>query len=204
MTDAYEREQMPGIGAMLYRHKVTSPRWLMLMASGWPLLGGVAGALGLAIDGQAMGALAVLGGGAALGAVLGSLMLTFATARIAVSEGEVHLQLGMAGPRIPIDEIAEVEIAPSGTNRVGMGVRKDLRGTTTYTLWGDNARAVHLTRTDGTRLVIVMKEPDALAAAIAEAMRRASGAGPKVRVEVDAEHEEPDAREAVRSARRET
>ena len=203
MTDAYEREQMPGVGAMLFRHKVTSPRWLMLFVAGWPLLGGLAGALALAMDGQAMGALAALGGGAALGAVLGSLMLTFASARIAVSEGELHVQLGLAGPRIPMAEIAKVEIAPSGSNKIGMGVRTDLRGSALYTLWGDNARAVHVTKTDGTKLVFVMKEPDAMARAIEEAMTRATR-GPRVRVEIADEHDAQEPSEASRAARRET
>ena len=84
-------------------------------------------------------------------------------------------------------------MAPSGTNKVGMGVGNDLRGTTTYRLWGDNARAVHVTKSDGKKLVLVTKEPDALLAALEEALARKGRAAPRVRVgELDAE-EEPEA-----------
>jgi hypothetical protein len=115
------------------------------------------------------------------------LMVTFSTARIVVSEGEVHIQLGLVGPRIPIDEIAGARLAPSGSNRIGMGVRNDLRGTTSYTLWGDNARAVHIEHKNGTRLVVVMKEPEAMVQAIEEAMRRRDRKSVRVRVEVPGE-----------------
>ncbi|MCZ7686002.1 MAG: hypothetical protein M5U28_47480 [Sandaracinaceae bacterium] len=204
MADAYEREQMPGIGETLFRHKVSSPRWLIGLMAGLPLALGGAFGIGTVIGGALAAGLGIFGGAAALSALMGFVMVTFSTARVAVSEGEVHLQLGFAGPRFPIEEIAGVRVAPSGSNRVGMGVRKDLRGTTLYTLWGDNARAVHIERTDGTRLVVVMKEPEAMARAIEEAMRRRDRAGVRVRVAADDEVEgelEPADRPAKKQAR---
>lgn len=187
MADAYEREAMPGVGEVLYRHKVSSPRWVIGLAAGLPFGLGALGGVAALIGGATGAGLGILGGATAFSAVMASVMVTFASARVAVSEGEVHIQLGFAGPRIPIDEIAAVRLAPSGWNRVGMGVRKDLRGTTVYTLWGDNERAVHIERTDGTRLVLVMKEPEAMLAALEEAMRRRAREG--VRVEVPEEDE---------------
>lgn len=190
MADRYEREQMPGIGEVLFRHKVSSPRWLMGLMAGLPLgLGAIAG-IGTMIGDALVPGLIIVGGSAAFSALMASLMVTFSTARIAVSEGEVHLQLGFAGPRIPVEEIASVRLAPSGSNRVGMGVRNDLRGTTLFTLWGDNARAVHIERTDGSKLVVVMKEPEAMVQAIEEAMRRRDRKGTRVRVEEPGESEE--------------
>jgi hypothetical protein len=45
-----------------------------------------------------------------------------------------------------------------------------------------SARAVHVERTDGTRLVLVTREPEALHAALEEALRRRDAKLPRVRV----------------------
>lgn len=182
MADDYERKHMPGVGEVLLRHKVTSPTWLVASMTALPLALGAFAAIGLIVGGQVLAGLGVLGGAALFAAFFTLLNVTFATARLAVSEGEVHLQLGFAGPKIPIAEIARVTIAPSGSNRIGMGVRSDLRGTTTYTLWGNNERAVHIERTDGSKLVLVVKEADAIVSAIETARARH---GAQLRVGVD-------------------
>lgn len=190
MADQYERERMPGVGAMLFRHKVSSPRWLIALMTALPLGLGGAAAVPLLVAGQILPAAAVAAGSAVLAAFFTILNVTFSTARIAVSEGEVHIQLGLAGPKLPIGGIARVEVAPSGINKVGMGVGSDLQGTTYYRFWGDNRRAVHLETITGKRLVIVMKEPDAMARAIEEAMARHRGAAPKVRVAAEGDQDE--------------
>lgn len=182
MADAYEREAMPGVGEVLHRQKVTSPKWAMAIAIAGPVVPLVGMSLALFVGGQLLAGIGALAAAAAAFASMAFVMVTFATARIAVSEGELHLQVGMAGPRVPIAEIARVSLAPSGSNRVGMGVRNDLRGTTTYTLWGRNDRAVHIETTDGKKLVVVCKEPGALAQAIEEAMARKAGRAARVRV----------------------
>lgn len=194
MTDPYERDQMPGVGQMLHRHKVTSPRWAFALTLGVPL--GLAGftAAALVVAGQIAEAAAIFGGAIAIAALLGFALVTFASARVAVSEGEIHVQLGFAGPKIPIAEVASVRLGPSGSNRVGMGVRSDLRGTTIMTMWGDNQRAVHIERTNGKKLVLVCKEPEAMVQAIAEAIARRDRSRSNVRVaeaepDVEAESE---------------
>ena len=200
MTDAYEREAMPGIGEVLHRHKVTSPRWALALVLGLPLGLATIAAAGLALGGQLLGAASLLGGALALSAITTFVMVTFATARIAISEGEIHVQLGFAGPRIPIAEVVGVKVAPSGSNRMGMGVRSDLRGTTLMTLWGDNQRAVHIERTNGTKLVLVCKEPEAMARAIDEALARRDRKAPKVRIaDVDENVAEADAHGSERT-----
>ncbi|MDQ3033549.1 MAG: hypothetical protein M3Y87_14110 [Myxococcota bacterium] len=186
MADEYERTQMPGVGEVLLRHKVTSPRWLIAGMIGFPITLGALAAAGLAIVGQTLPALAVLAGAAAMSALFTFLNVTFSTARVAISEGEIHIQIGLAGPKIPIAEVARVSLAPSGVNKIGMGVGNDLRGTTYYRMWGSNDRAVHVERTDGSKIILVVKEPDAMANAIDEALARAKRRGPRVRVELDA------------------
>jgi|GEM_PF-992391 len=190
MTDAYEQEQMPGVGAVLFRHKVSSPRWIMGLMSGVPLLVGTLGAAALAIGGL-LGevpellwpALGVFAGSVAFAAMFAVINVTFASARIAVSEGELHVQLGFAGPRIPISAIRSVRIGPSGSNKMGMGVRKDLRGKTWFTLWGNNANAVHVEHEGGT-LILVVKKSEAIAAALEEALARHRRKTPNVRIQI--------------------
>lgn len=192
MTDAYEREAMPGIGEVLHRHKVTSPRWAFGLVLGPPLGFAAVATVSVALAGQLLGAAALLAGSLAYTALMTFVMVTFASARVAISEGEILVRLGFAGPRIPIGEVAGVKVAPSGSNRMGMGVRNDLRGTTLVTMWGDNARAVHIERTDGTKLVLVCKEPEAMARAIEEALARRDRKAPQIRVG-DATSDAPDA-----------
>ena len=195
MTDAYEQEQMPGVGAVLLRRKVTSPRWIMGLMSGIPLAVGVLGGAGLALAGlqwPEFGFWPALGtavGGIGLAALFTVINVMFSSARIAVSEGELHVQMGFAGPRIPIASIRGVRLDRSGINKMGMGVLKDLRGKTWYTLWGDNAQAVHVEHDAGT-LILVVKEPEAIAAAIQEALARHQRKTPKVRVELGGESDE--------------
>jgi hypothetical protein len=203
MADEYERTQMPGVGEVLLRHKVTSPRWLIAGMIGLPIALGALAAAGLALAGQAIPALSVLAGAGAMSALFTFLNVTFSTARVVISEGEIHIQIGFAGPKIPIRHVERISLAPSGTNSVGMGVRGDLRGTTMYRLWGRNDRAIHLERTDGSKIILVVKEPDAMASAIEEAMRRHARKGPNVRVEPEAEGEaSADADERAAAPRR--
>lgn len=183
MGDAYEREAMPGVGEVLFRHKVTSPRWLIALTTLFPstvLLG-----LGAAVSfaGETGPGLALIGGGLGLGALMGALMVTLASARVVVSEGELHVQIGMAGPRVPIAEIESVKIAPSGGNKLGMGASIDLRGNRYIRLWGRNEDAVHVALKNGTSIVLTTTEPQPMAAAIREALARRDRSTPRVRVD---------------------
>jgi len=101
---------MPSVGEVLFRHKVTSPRWVIALTTLLPstLLLGLGTALSFV--GKTGAGLALVAGGLGLGALMGALMVTFASARVVVSEGELHVQIGMAGPRVPM---AEIESAAS-------------------------------------------------------------------------------------------
>lgn len=193
MTDAYEREAMPGVGEVLFRHKVTSPRWLIGLTTLLPST--VIGIAGLAIlPVSLVGGLAMVVGSVAVGALMSFLMVTFATARIAVSEGELHVQIGMAGPKIPISEIASVKLAPSGWNKLGMGASMDFQGNRYIRMWGKNHDAVHVELVNGKKLVMTLKEPEAMANAIREALDRRDRKRPKVRIaEAEADVAEADA-----------
>jgi hypothetical protein len=184
MSDAFEREQMPGVGEVLLRRKVTSPRKIMALMTGLPLGIGALASVGFLIAGLLIPAVGVLGFALFLSALFTLINVTFASARLAVSEGEFHLLLGMAGPRIPIEEIASVKLVRKRSRRRGMGVRNDLQGTTTYQLWGGN-EAVHLEKRDGKKLVLVIQDAEPIVEALKLAMQRRDM--PRVRVEGVAE-----------------
>lgn len=203
-ADAYERDYMTGSGAMLHREKVAVPRWAVALTLAFtvalPALCGVVASVVLGIAGQPL--LFILGpliGSVAYAGVMAPFMLAFSGGRIAVSERELHVQIGPSGPRIPIDDIASCTLGPSGTNKYGMGVGKGFDGTTTYRMFGDNARAVLLTRKSGQRIVIACPNADK----VVEAVQRAQAirALPRTRVEEVVESAELDERAEEASAR---
>lgn len=185
MADEFERKEMAGVGEVLHRYRAASPPWLLGLTVVLSSAGLFGSAIATALAGPAMlgAALGLAAGGVAVAGLASFLMITFAVGRVAVSEGELDVKLGLWGPKIPIADIASVTVAPSGTNRIGMGVGNDLQGRTTYRMWGDNARAVHVRLTSGKTLVLVTKDGDALAGALREAMARRASV--KVRVALD-------------------
>lgn len=183
MADAYEKEHMPGIGAVLHRQKETVPRWAVALVIGLPLAMSLFFASTLIAAGSWLAAGATVAGAALASAVGGAAMITFASARLLVSEGGLEVQLGFSGPRARIGEVSRVFVGPSGTNKNGIGIRYGLGGTTWVFMWGDNRNAVHVERTDGTRLVLVTRQTEALHQALVEALARRDGRTPRVRVE---------------------
>ena len=190
MADDYERKHMPGIGEVLFRQKVTTPAWLLGLVSSIPLaLGAVGAVVGVADGLDGLGAAGILAGATLGSALMGGLMVVFAAGRIAVSEGELHIQIGPSGPRIPIASIRSVTIGASGTQRVGLGFKKGLDFVSIYSLFGDNARSVRIEREGGHPLVLVCKQPDEVAAALHEAMARHARNATTPRVRVASEEE---------------
>ena len=203
MSDAFEREQMPGVGEVLLRRKVTSPQKIMALMTGIPLGVGALVSIGLFVAGLMIPAIGMLGGSLAMSALFTVINVTFASARLVVSEGEFHLQLGLSGPRIPIAESASVKLVRKRSRRRGMGVRNDLQGTTTYQLWGGN-EAVHLEKTNGKKLVLVIQDAEPIVEAIATALKRRDAprvrvAEPEAQAPVEDENEDAEARESART-----
>lgn len=206
MADRYEEAFMQGSGAVLYRDKTVLPRWAQGLMSALTVLP-------LAVTG------AVVAGGAEPGVLLAGLAgstvagmagVLFAVLRVTVSERELHIQYGPFGPRIPIDEVASVEVVEYSLLKYGgFGIRLGIDGSMIYNMLGDGRRAVRLKLTKGRparTILVASREPEALASAIEEAKRRLAGAGPRVRVEGDErvaidEHEIEAEREAPKSPR---
>ncbi len=205
MADAYEREYMAGKGEVLYRHKVDSLKLGIGLGAGIPF--GITALLSLffllTTPMPTMAALSPVLAGAVGAAIVTALSIVFGVARVTVSEGELHIQMGPAGPRIPIEEIESIDIGASGVRSYGLGYQKLLDGTSIYKMFGKNDRAVRITkRGDSNKLVLVMKDPDGLVAALREAQSRAAGK-PKVRVELEENAEEELEQESEDEARAE-
>jgi hypothetical protein len=182
-SDAYERQAMAGTGEVLYRDEVAVPRWVLALAASLPVgSSAVVSAALLASGIAALPALAPVLGAAALAAIATGLMVVYAVGRVAVSEGELHVRIGPNGPRVPIDAIESFDIGPSGIRRQGLGYRKLADGAALYSLMGENARAVRIVRRDQPPLVLVVRDPDGLVAALREAKARRVT---QARVEVD-------------------
>ncbi len=181
MPDEYERAFMPGEGALHYRDKVTIPRWAFAVVAGLPLAFGVVGAWALAAASASPSLAALpLVGAALLSLLVSGVLLVFASGRIAVSDGELHLQIGPAGPRIAMDELESVEVKPSWSRARGLGVKTTLGQPTLYNLLGDPAHAVWLRfKSERKPLVIVPRD----AAALASALRKAMAPRPNLRAE---------------------
>lgn len=188
---------MQGVGTVLHRQKVRAPSWVLALTAWMPPA--MMAATTLALHGpQAV----PLIGGLIYGVVMTGLTLALAGGRIAVSEGELHVQIGPFGPRIRIDEIADCEVGPSGIRSYGLGAQKLLDGTTIYKMLGDNAKAARVTTTDGRKLVIVCPDAEGLVSAVNEAMRRRV---PKARVEAapdDADSNEEEGAKGQRASAR--
>ena len=206
MADPYERGHMAGVGEVLHRVKASLPRGLFAFLASTPLLASVvAGAMLLGASSAATIA-GIVGGGLVVSLGLGALMLVFAGVRLVVSEGEVSAQIGFAGPRVAVADIVSVSRGHSGTHSYGLGVMGDFAGNQILKMFGDNATAVHLHKKDGTKLVLVTKENDAVFAAVSEALARRDAKMPRVRVEApdadaDAETEAEERKRPARSTR---
>jgi hypothetical protein len=202
--DAYEREYMAGKGAVLHRQKVQAPRWALALTAGLPLILASGFSAWLGMHGApAFDALLPLLGGATYAAMMAGVFVVFAGGRIAVSEGELHVQIGPVGPRVAIEDIESCELGASGLRNYGLGAKKLLDGTTVLSMLGDNAKSVRIQRRNASPLVIVCPDAEGVVRAITEARSRLARSTPKTRVEVPEEsalEEEAPAAESTRSS----
>lgn len=204
MTDDYERQYMPGEGAVLYRDKATIPRWALGLVGGLPpTIGAVVSGVLLATGIAVLPALAPVLGTVALAGIAAGCMVLFASARLVVSEGAMELKIGMSGPRIPIDDIEAVDVTRSATRARGLGVRVQSNGKV-YNMMGHPDRAVRLKlRSSDRPIFVVNRDPTALADAIRAAMARRGAVHARVAADqtAAAEAEVPAAADAAGRSR---
>jgi hypothetical protein len=192
-ADDYEREHMRRKGQLLLADR-TRFRGLM------PTLGTLSGFMLAASIGTAVGAIVTglwpfwLAAGTVAfgGGLLGSAGVLFSVLRVAVTTEELHIQYGLVGPRIPIDNIQECEVVDYDAMRYGgYGVKVrsiDGRMERAYTVPTQDNRVVRVVwRQDGAtkHAVFSSEQPDAVRSAIHDAIaRRAPGGAFRMRVEL--------------------
>lgn len=98
----------------------------------------------------------------------------FSVLRISVSPTQLHVQLGLFGPRIPIQDIVSARAVDYDWKKYGgWGIRLGMDGSMAYNMMGDAGRAIEVeyqTRSGRVRkIVVTSSEPEALAQAIASA-----------------------------------
>jgi hypothetical protein len=166
-ADDYEARYMADEGAVLYRDKIRMPWYL----HGSILAAGAAGILGTVLGGEPLV-------GVGLIAPVTALMWTnFITLRVTVTSKALHVQYGLFGPRIPIEDIVSVKAGKYNWLKYGgKGIRFGLDGSTAYNMFGDKSEGVEVTykKGRGTRTVLVSAaDPQGLANAIMEAQAKA-------------------------------
>ena len=177
-ADDYEKRYMGGEGA-LARSRAMMPWWFHA------LLGGVAVmSVASAIASGVYASLATL-------PLLFLVWILFLYLRVSVTEHDVHIQLGLFGPKIPISEITEVSVAKYEALKYGgWGIRLAADGSVAYSVPGHGGRGLRIRFHRGGReraVFVTSPNPDELLAAIERV--RGVRVAQDVRVEAQ-EHEE--------------
>jgi len=174
--DAYAAKYMPGARRVLLRDKAISRPLLFILGlvTLWCSGGAVASFLG-ALPKSGVGAGAFMIG---LSALFALLTVLFTVLRTVVSEGEVQVQYGLWGPRVPISQIRSVRVVPYDWKRFGgWGLKRSSDGTWAYVM---NARGdvveLEWTAADGVheKALFSASNPGAVVAAIEEARAAAT------------------------------
>jgi hypothetical protein len=185
-SDEYVSKYMEGGSAIAISKKRVPSWWFLLFAS--PALSG----LGLIVAGFAKGGVASVLGASLAGlfllafsAVMG---LMFSHLRMVVTERVVHVQLGVFGPKIPIERIKSVTTGVYQWTRFGgWGIRYGRDGSVCYSVPGGSGQCVEVEWVDEkgrtVRHVITVDDAVAVAATIERAREAAiatSGTGVRV------------------------
>ena len=146
---------------------------------------------------MAFSAVSVLGSGLATGSFIGMLgliplalvTLLLSHLRVTVTDDAVHVQLGLWGPTIAMENIVSCEVKPYEARRFGgWGIKRAADGTIAYSVPGDDGECIALEIVEGARtrkMVITTPNAAGVALAIEEARARKLGSG--VRVDAGAE-----------------
>jgi len=122
--------------------------------------------------------------------------------RVVVTDDALHVQYGLWGPTIAVENITRCEVTTYNPLRFGgWGFRLALDGTRAYSVPGGEGECIALEVTEGSKTrKVVITTPDAAAVALAieEARARKLGSG----VRIDAASTEAAAEEEPASAQR--
>lgn len=191
MSDDYARKYMGG-DRVRFLDKVRIPRWLHALLLGSGALASIA--------------VAFAGVPEMMPVVIAPTLLTWgllSAIRVAVTDTHVHVQYGLFGPQIPLDDIVAVVAEDYKWARYGgWGIRRGLDGAWAFSVPGRGGKAVRISYRAGSKIkqvVVSSEQAGALAAAIHEAasqrglrtLEDLAGAAPSVEQDVVVEQEVP-------------
>lgn len=139
-----------------------------------------------------LSAVAVLGSGLASGSIaslVGFIPLVLVTLllshlRVVVTDDAVHVQYGLWGPTIAVENITRCEVKPYEALRFGgWGFKRSLDGTMAYSVPGGEGECIALEITEGgktRKVVITTPNAASVALAIEEARARKLGSGVRI------------------------
>jgi hypothetical protein len=171
-SDPYESEFMSGGGEVLHRDKITSPWWLQA-------------ALGLGVVGAIVGGAFAVKDGAPLlffpflAAWIAFVWANIYALRVSVTQDKVHVQYGLFGPRIRVEDIVlcEAQQYNAMLKYGGWGIKYSLSdGSWAFNMPGDGGSGVMIhykTSGGGVRKVFVSSHHPAV---LADAVNRARAA----------------------------
>ncbi len=176
-NDAYARAFMGG-DAIVFFDRVRAPWWLNLLM----ISGGVVGAIASAASGHLSGFIVA----AAVIAFVTIAASVLAVLRVAVTSQHVHIQYGVFGPKIALEDIAAAEVVDYEVMRWGgWGIRRGLwsvvagqKAAIAYSIPGKGGKAVRLTTTNGRVFEITSEQPAALCSAILQARAAQAASSP--------------------------
>jgi hypothetical protein len=181
-ADEYERKYM-GEGGIAYQSKAKAPGTFHAIFSLPVLLSAVILTITAALSPGAppwLPALSLL-----QVAVMLPIWLLFAVLRATVTSTHVHIQYGVFGPKIPLENVIRCESATYDWKKYGgWGIRRGTDGSWAYNMMGDQGRAVRIVWRDDrgkeTTTLVSARDPDAFVRAVTE--MKAKRSAPKVRI----------------------
>jgi hypothetical protein len=172
--DDYEASYMKGAGNVLLRDKTVSRKFVALLGffalwCGIPAIGAFLGLIPKAGIGTAL-FLTVMS------AFFAFLATTLTVIRVVVSEGRVHVQHGLWGPRVPIERVRGARVVKYDWKEFGgWGLRRSGDGTWAYVMTGGDVVEMKYADEQGDekRVLFSATNPSAVVASIEEARARA-------------------------------
>ncbi len=176
VNDEYARKHMAAEGDALFFDKKHWPRWFNRLIGGAMIAASCAVVGGAVVDAKPELLVALLPISFSFVA-----QLSFSTLRTMVTRRFVHIQYGLFGPKIPIEDFISADVVDYDWKKYGgFGIRYSIRdGSMAYNMMGDQGRAVKLVyRAKGKETVLLVSadDPERLCAAIAEARATSTSA----------------------------
>lgn len=186
--DRYEAEYMAAEGGVLHERR-RMPGWFF----------GLMGVIGLV---ELVASVATANPLPALVAfpIIVAVTLLLSHLRVVLTETHLHIQYGLWGPKVAVEDIVAMRVEPYSMMRYGgFGIRRSIDGYWAYSTPGGSGQALILETRDGRKLCVTLDQAERFRAMILELQARRAGTG--VRVDAGAAPAEGEGAEVAREER---